>query len=160
MQYWRCAAEVQEQAAGKEPVPRVLDAAAVSLRSKLGESLTSVQKYATPVEEATTASLEALKAYSLGVRTAYAKEETVALPFFKRAAELDPNFAMTYARMAGAYFVSLREGCINRSGFGAHVGKGRDGSGGRSQKTEATIHSVSRLLVAGKQMKTGDPCGL
>ena len=62
-------AEAQEQAAGKEAVLKALDAAAVSLRGKLGESLSSVQKYATPVEEATTPSLEALKAYSLGVKT-------------------------------------------------------------------------------------------
>ena len=62
-------AEAQEQAAGKEAVLKALDAAAVSLRSKLGESLSSVQKYATPLEEATTPSLEALKAYSLGVKT-------------------------------------------------------------------------------------------
>ena len=62
-------AGAQEQAAGKEAVLKALDAAAVSLRSKLGESLSSVQKYATPVEEATTPSLEALKAYSLGKKT-------------------------------------------------------------------------------------------
>jgi eukaryotic-like serine/threonine-protein kinase len=61
-------AQAQEQAAAKEAVLKALDAAAVSLRSKLGESLSSVQKYATPVEEATTPSLEALKAYSLGVK--------------------------------------------------------------------------------------------
>jgi eukaryotic-like serine/threonine-protein kinase len=86
-------AEAQEQAAGKEAVLKALDAAAVSLRSKLGESLSSVEKYATPLEEATTPSLEALKAYSLGVKTAYAKgDATAALPFFKRAVELDPEF--------------------------------------------------------------------
>ena len=62
-------AEAQEQAAGKEAVLKALDAAAVSLRSKLGESLSSVEKYATPLEEATTPSLEALKAYSLGLKT-------------------------------------------------------------------------------------------
>ena len=61
-------AEAQEQAAGKEAVLKALDAAAVSLRGKLGESLSSVQKYATPVEQATTSSLDALKAYSLGRR--------------------------------------------------------------------------------------------
>ena len=59
-------AEVQEQAADKEAVLKALDAAAISLRGKLGESLSSVQKYATPLAEATTPSLEALKAYSLG----------------------------------------------------------------------------------------------
>ena len=61
-------AEAQEQAAGKEAVLKALDNAAISLRSKLGESLISVQKYATPLVEATTPSLEALRAYSLGVK--------------------------------------------------------------------------------------------
>ena len=66
-------AEAQEQAARKEAVLKALDAAAVSLRGRLGESLSSVQKYATPVEEATTPSLEALQAYSLGSKTRAAK---------------------------------------------------------------------------------------
>jgi serine/threonine protein kinase/predicted Zn-dependent protease len=101
-------AEAQEQATGKEAVLKALDNAAVSLRGKLGESLVSVQKYATPVEEATTPSLEALKAYSLGVKTNYAKGNTPALPFFQRAVDLDPNFAMAYSWMAGIY-VSLNE---------------------------------------------------
>ncbi len=60
----------------------------------MGEPLSSVQKYATPVEEATTPSLEALKAYSMAQKTWNTKGETAALPFFKRAVELDPNFAM------------------------------------------------------------------
>ena len=66
-------AEAQEQAAGKEAVLKALDTAAVSLRGKLGESLSSVQKYATPLEEATTPSLEALKAYSLGLKDSHWK---------------------------------------------------------------------------------------
>jgi hypothetical protein len=96
-------AGAQEQAAGKEAVLKALDAAEVSLRSKLGESLSSVQKYATPVEEATTPSLEALKAYSLGRKMQSADGDTAALPFFKRAVELDPNFAMAYSAMSGVY---------------------------------------------------------
>jgi len=96
-------AEAQEQAAGKEAVLKALDVAAVSLRGKLGESLSSVQKYATPVEEATTPSLEALKAYSLGRKTYHAKGTTPALPFFKRAVDLDPNFATAYALMSALY---------------------------------------------------------
>ena len=95
--------EAQEQAAGKEAVLKALDAAAVSMRSKLGESLSSVQKYAAPLEEATTPSLEALKAYSLGVKTGNAKGSAPALPFFKRAVELDPNFAMAYRWMSSVY---------------------------------------------------------
>jgi serine/threonine protein kinase/tetratricopeptide (TPR) repeat protein len=106
-------AEAQEQAAGKEAVLKALDAAAVRLRSKLGESLRSVQKYATPLEEATTSSLEALKAYSLGVKTANAKEWTAALPFFQRAVDLDPNFATAYDLIGGSYFV------LNEGGRGA-----------------------------------------
>jgi tetratricopeptide (TPR) repeat protein len=102
-------AEAPEQAAGKEAVLKALDAAAVSLRSKLGESLGSVQKYATPVEEATTPSLEALKAYSLGVKTLYAKGITAARPLFQRALDLDQSFAMAYDAMAEVYF-ALNEG--------------------------------------------------
>jgi DNA-binding winged helix-turn-helix (wHTH) protein/tetratricopeptide (TPR) repeat protein len=106
-------AEAQEQAAGKEVVLKALDAAAVSLRGKLGESLSSVQKYATPVEEATTPSLEALKAYSLGLKTRNTKGGTAALPFFKRAADLDPNFAMAYLSMSVVYWT------LNEVGRGA-----------------------------------------
>jgi serine/threonine protein kinase/tetratricopeptide (TPR) repeat protein len=96
-------AETQEQAAGKETVLKALDAATIRLRSKLGESLTSVQKYAIPLVEATTSSLEALKAYSMGRRTRYAKSEAAAIPFYERAVKLDPNFALAYTGMAAAY---------------------------------------------------------
>jgi eukaryotic-like serine/threonine-protein kinase len=96
-------AVAQEQATGKETVLKALDKAASSLRRKLGESLGSVQKYATPVEEATTPSLEALKAYTLGQKTRFAKGENAALPFYKRAVEIDPNFAMPYRNMSVSY---------------------------------------------------------
>jgi eukaryotic-like serine/threonine-protein kinase len=96
-------AAAQEQAANKEGVLKALDAAAISLRGKLGESLSSVEKYATPLAQATTPSLEALRAYSLAQKTRSAKGETASLPFFKRAVELDPNFAMAYRTMAVVY---------------------------------------------------------
>ena len=96
-------AEAQEQAATKEAVLKALDAAAISLRGQLGESLSSVEKYATPLKEATTPSLEALKAYSLGLKTSRVKGDTAALPFFKRALELDPNFAVAYNAIASSY---------------------------------------------------------
>ena len=102
-------AEVQQQAAGKEEVLKALSGASVTLRRKLGESLSSVQKYATPLEEATTPSLEALKAYSLAVKTVYAKGDTAALPFYKRAIELDPKFALAYSSLAVSYR-NLNEG--------------------------------------------------
>jgi serine/threonine protein kinase/tetratricopeptide (TPR) repeat protein len=97
--------EPQEQAPDKEAVLKALGSGAVGLRNKLGESLSSVQKHATPVEEATTPSLEALKAYSLGQKKRYTEGATAALPFYKRAVELDPNFAIAYGVMGGVYFV-------------------------------------------------------
>ncbi len=96
-------AEVQQQAAGKESVLRALDAMAISLRGKLGESLRWLQTYATPLSEVTTPSLEALQAYSMGRKASFAKGETATLPFFKQAVDLDPNFALAYASLAGAY---------------------------------------------------------
>ncbi len=99
----------QEQAASKEAVLKALDAAAVSLRRKLGESPSSVQKYATPLEEATTPSLEALKAYSLGMK-AYWKQGTDPLPFFERAVELDPNFAVAYRGIAERHWDTSEAG--------------------------------------------------
>ncbi len=96
-------AKEQAQAAGKEDVLKALNGTAVDMRGKLGESLSSVQKFATPVEEATTSSLEALKAYSLGLKTLSAKGDTAALPLFKRAVEVDPKFAMAYGHMSASY---------------------------------------------------------
>ncbi len=97
-------AETQERAASKETVLTALDAAAISLRGKLGESLSSVQKYATPLEEATTPSLEALQAYTLGEQEHDVKnDDTAAIPLFQRAASLDPNFAMAYAHLGNSY---------------------------------------------------------
>ena len=79
------------------------------MRSKLGESLASVQKYDAPPEDVTTPSLEALQSYSLGYRTMIAKNDyPAAIPFFQQAISLDPNFAMAYARM-GINFYNLDE---------------------------------------------------
>jgi eukaryotic-like serine/threonine-protein kinase len=96
-------AEIQEQAADKEAVLKALDDAAVTMRSKLGESLSSVQKYSAPLREATTSSLEALKTYSLGMKTISTKGVTAGLPFLKRALELDPTFPEAYAGISSAY---------------------------------------------------------
>ena len=93
-------ARAQEQAAGKEKVLESLDVAARSLRAKLGESLRSVQKFATPLMEATTGSLEALQAYSLAQKTLQVKGEAAAIPFLERAIELDGEFALAYAALS------------------------------------------------------------
>jgi len=93
----------QEEAANKEDVLKALSKAAASLRSKLGESLASVQKFDVPVE-ATTTSLEAFKEYSLGTTTARTKGAAAATPFYKRALELDSNFALAYAHLGVGYY--------------------------------------------------------
>jgi len=96
-------AQEQVQAAAKEEVLKALDKAATSLRVKLGESLSSLQKYDAPVEQATTPSLEALKAYSEGTKIKLQKGDAPALPLFKRATELDPNFAVAYDALGVSY---------------------------------------------------------
>src|SRR6202041_1173941 len=93
----------QVESESKEQVLKSLDRAASSLREKLGESIGSVEKFATPLEAATTSSLDALKEYSLG-EAAHAKfDDDAALPHLKRAVELDPNFAMAWAVLGVAY---------------------------------------------------------
>jgi eukaryotic-like serine/threonine-protein kinase len=96
-------AETQAQAGSKEQVLAALGKAATGLREKLGESLSSVQKYDKPLPEATTSSLEALKVFSLGDAKHFAGEELQAVPLYKRAVELDPQFALAYARLAAIY---------------------------------------------------------
>ncbi|MFZ0939140.1 MAG: serine/threonine-protein kinase [Candidatus Sulfotelmatobacter sp.] len=95
-------AQEQEEAAGKQEVLKALDKAASNLRGKLGESLSTIQKFDVPVE-ATTASLEALKAFSMGITTFRTKGNAEAIPFYKRALELDPNFAVAYASLGLVY---------------------------------------------------------
>ena len=97
-------AQEQRTATSKEQVLKVLDGAAVKIRSKLGESINTVEKYATPIEQATTTSLEALQAYSLGRKTAFGKGDMAsAVPMLQRAIRLDPNFAMAYASLGVVY---------------------------------------------------------
>src|SRR2546426_11184469 len=83
----------------KEQVLAAVGRAASNLRSKLGESLASIQKFDSKVEEASTSSLEALKAFSLGEAERDKGSEYTAIPFYKHALELDPNFAVAYARL-------------------------------------------------------------
>jgi eukaryotic-like serine/threonine-protein kinase len=96
-------AQEQVTAASKEKVLDALGEAASKLRSELGESLATVQKFDVPLEQATTSSLEALQAYSLGVKAANEKGNAAALPYHRRAIELDPNFAMGYAAVGNDY---------------------------------------------------------
>jgi eukaryotic-like serine/threonine-protein kinase len=96
--------EEQGTADAKEQVLRTLDEAAVKLRGKLGESLTTIRRFDTPIEQATTPSLEALQAYSLGMRLLKGKSDfAAALPFFQRAIDLDSKFASAYGGLALTY---------------------------------------------------------
>jgi serine/threonine protein kinase len=97
-------AREQAEAETKEQVLKSLGQITSALREKLGESLSSVQKFDAPVEQATTSSLEALKAYSMGLEKHLGGKYLEAIPFYKRATELDPNFAIAFARLAAVYF--------------------------------------------------------
>jgi tetratricopeptide (TPR) repeat protein len=93
----------QSQAARKEDVLTALSQIASKFRNRVGESLTTIGKHDTPLAEATTPSLEALKAYSTGWKVLSSTGPSAALPFFKRAAEIDPQFAMAYAFQGRLY---------------------------------------------------------
>jgi tetratricopeptide (TPR) repeat protein len=96
-------AQQQITAGAKEKVLNALGEAAAKLRGELGESLATVQKFDVPLQEATTSSLEALKAFSLGEKLRAEKGSAAALTLDQRAIELDPNFATAYTRVAAAY---------------------------------------------------------
>ena len=96
-------AQEQATAVSKEKVLGALGEAASKLRGQLGESLTTLQKFDVPLYQATTSSLEALKAYSLGHKIENEKGLVAALPYELRAIELDPNFAMDYLAVGGIY---------------------------------------------------------
>jgi eukaryotic-like serine/threonine-protein kinase len=96
-------AEEQVTAASKEKVLDTLGEAATKLRGELGESLATVQKFDVPLEQATTSSLEALKAYSLGGKALNERGSSAALPYHQHAIQLDPNFAMGYAALGNDY---------------------------------------------------------
>ena len=97
-------AQEQVTAASKEKVLDALGEAASKLRGELGESLVTVQKFDVPLEQATTSSLEALKAYSLGRKLNNEKGNVAALPYDQRAIEIDPNFAVAYLEVGWDYF--------------------------------------------------------
>jgi len=92
----------QSKASSKEDVVKALGTVTSRVRTKLGESLASVQKFNVPIE-ATTSSLEALKTFSMGVTTQREKGDAEAIPFIRRAIELDPNFAVAYAVLGVSY---------------------------------------------------------
>ena len=140
-------AQEQVQAAGKQDVLKALDQAASTIRTKLGESLASVQKFDVPVE-ATTTSLEALKAFSMGVRTGREKGSAESVPFFKRAIEIDPNFAMAYASLG------LNYGNMGQASLGAeYIDKAYQLRDRVSEKEKLRISAYYYAFVTGELEK-------
>jgi serine/threonine protein kinase/tetratricopeptide (TPR) repeat protein len=101
-------AREQAEAENKEQVLHALGGAAITLREKLGESLQSIQQFDAPIEQGTTSSLEAFKAFSLGVEQQSKGKYADAVPFLQRATEIDSNFALAYGRLASQYY-TLRQ---------------------------------------------------
>lgn len=97
-------AQEQATADGKEKVLTALGDASANLRSKLGESRASLEAYDVPLEQATTSSLEALQAYSLGRKANTGGGDEAAVPLFRRSIGLDPNFAMAYGALGTSYY--------------------------------------------------------
>jgi serine/threonine protein kinase/Tfp pilus assembly protein PilF len=98
-------------ASGKGEVLKRLGDAATKMREKLGESLSSMEKYDAPPQNVTTPSLEALQAYSLGYQAHVVRNDwAAAIPFFQRAVSLDASFAMAYARLGTSYSVAGQAG--------------------------------------------------
>src|SRR5947208_774088 len=98
----------QVQAAGKEEVLKALSRIASKFRTRIGESMTTIEKHSTPLEDATTSSLEAWRAFTAGSNANYAKGYESAIPHFKRAIAIDPQFAMAHG-MLGFMYSNLGE---------------------------------------------------
>ena len=135
----------QGQAAGKKDVLKTLGRTAKDLRRKLGESLVTVEKFDVPVE-ATTPSLEALQAYSMGGRTSRRKGDAEAIPFFKRAIELDPNFALAYASLSLAYFNLNQAGLAAENATKAYELRDRVSERERYRISTTYYHAVTGEL--------------
>jgi tetratricopeptide (TPR) repeat protein/predicted Ser/Thr protein kinase len=141
-------AQEQVTAENKEHILKALDEAATKLREKLGESLGTVEKFDAPLDQATTPSLEALKALSGGVKTLQEKGSAAAIPFFKHAIELDPNFAAAYQAL-GISYSNLREPGLATE----NLQKAYDLRDKVSEREKFRISSSYYLLVTGELEK-------
>jgi len=141
-------AQGQVTAEDKEHILKALDEAVTNLRGKLGESLSTVEKFDAPLDQATTPSLEALKALSVGVKTLQEKGSAAAIPFFKQAIERDPNFAAAYEAL-GISYSNLREpGLANEN-----LQKAYDLREKVSEREKFRISAAYYLLVTGELEK-------
>jgi eukaryotic-like serine/threonine-protein kinase len=146
-------ASTEAQASDKDHVLEALGKTATEIRNKLGESLSTVRKFDTPLVQATTPSLEALKAASSGNRVLYASGSAAAIPFFKRAIELDPNFAVAYA-WAGRMYADIGE-----SGKAAeYIRKAYELRNRTSEPENYFISANFHVVVTGNMEKAEQTC--
>ena len=147
--------EEQVQAARKEDVLNALSQIASRFRTRVGESLSTVKSHDTPLAEATTPSLEALKAYSAGWQASFSSGSATAVPFLKRAIEIDPNFASAYAALGRMY------GDIGESTLSAkNTSKAYELRDRASDQEKFFISVNYELQVTGNREKAQQSCDL
>jgi eukaryotic-like serine/threonine-protein kinase len=144
-------AEEQGEADRREKVLTQLHELGSRLRNKLGESLSSIQKYDTPLEQATTSNLEALQAYSIASRTYRAQGDAASLPFYQRAIELDPNFAIAYSDL-GVVYENLNEHDLSRE----NATKAYQLRGRGTERERFSIDSTYYRTVTGELEKAAE----
>jgi tetratricopeptide (TPR) repeat protein len=148
-------ASTQAQASDKDHVLDALGKTSSQIRNKLGESLSTVQKFDTPLEQATTPSLEAFKALSSAKKVLYTTGSDASIPFFKRAVELDPNFALAYAWLGRMY------ADIGESGVAADYTRKAYELRDRTSEAEKYFISANfHMLVTGDMEKAEQTCNL
>ncbi len=148
-------ASTEAQASDKNHVLDALGKTASEIRDKLGESLSTVQKFNTPLEQATTPSLDALKALSSGLTVVGTAGSAAAIPFFKHAIELDPNFALAYA-LLGRVYGDIKEYSLSAD-YTRKAYELRD----RSSEPEKYFISASfNIVVTGNMEKAEQSCEL
>lgn len=145
----------QVQTVKKEDVLNALGQIATKFRRRVGESLTTIKKYDVSLAEATTPSLEALKAYSAGWQISYSSGSAASLPFFNRAIEIDPNFASAYVALGRMY------GDIGESGLSAvNTSKAYQLQARASDQEKFFISLSYDLQVTGNLEKGRQTCAL
>ena len=145
----------QVQAAKKEDVLNALGQIASKFRTRVGESVATVEKYDTPLAEATTPSLEALRAYSTGWEVSFSAGAAAAVPFLSRAVEVDPNFASGYATLARLY------GDIGESELSAkNASKAYELRNHASDQEKFFISTTYHLQATGNLEKAQQACDL
>jgi serine/threonine protein kinase/tetratricopeptide (TPR) repeat protein len=138
-------AQQQVTAEAKEKVLNALGEAASKLRGQLGESLAAVQKFDVPLQQATTSSLEALKAFSLATKVSNERGGTAALAYAQRAVELDPSFAMGHALLGSAYLTLSQ---VQRAA--EYFKKAFELGGHTSEREKLHISATYYLVVTGE----------